>query len=174
MTGEMMMRVRADSGCDSGHGCLWAGRPGLILAPHSDGAPGPSLLGTGKGCWLSRYRIHSGSFQPRSRAVHLRLDLHCPPHPGLVMPVAGPPPVLRLSRQSTFHRVLVDVTQLFDELLVAGDVAIVVVCLPEWPLPAADRNRKLQRLNRSGQQAALRTSRCTCSGIATYPPTTNR
>src|SRR6185437_8157695 len=86
----------------------------------------------------------------------VRLDLDCPPHPGLVMPVTGPPPLLRLSRQSTFHRVPVDVSQLFDELLVAGDVAIVVVCLPERPLRAADRNRKLQRLNRSRQQAALR------------------
>jgi len=49
---------------------LTAGGPGLIPRYQVEGAPGPSLLGTGEGESICLSRIHSGSCQPLLQAVH--------------------------------------------------------------------------------------------------------
>ena len=59
------------------------------------------------------------------------LDFDCAINPEKVMTGAAPLPVFRVLAQSTFHRVAMDVAQLFDALVLAPYVEVVVAGLPE-------------------------------------------
>src|SRR5205085_4694614 len=70
----------------------------------------------------------------------------------------APPPVFRPCHQPTLHRISVNVTQLFDELLFAPHVEIVIAGFPEWICRSQgepSRDSLLERLHSLRQRAPL-------------------
>jgi hypothetical protein len=95
--------------------------------------------------------------------------------------VATPPPIFRASHQSAHHRIAMHVPQLLHLFLLAPEIEIIETTLPE---PAGEFARdgqppgdaQLHRLNylRGIAIKGSEISRCTCSGMTTYPITANR
>ena len=129
---------------------------GMAGCPTFDAPPLVRLRWESARSRLRRFRF----FVCSSSSRPLRLNLNHPYLAERVVPEAAPGPILRFFAQLPFNRVAMNVTELFREVGVAANIAVIIALLPEMSaadllggiLPLLGR-RQFQPMYRIGQRA---------------------
>ena len=158
----------------------------------------PGSFAKNAGCPISRVLCEKWGFSPTpyQPSTSAPPNFLLPPSPVVdpnqsrlsvgIRAVATPPPILRTRHQSAHHRIAMHVLQLLNLFLLAPQIEIIETTLPE---PAGEfaangqppgdaqlhglnylRGSPIERSPIKGSEI----SRCTCSGMTTYPITAKR
>ena len=122
-------------------GCVVGGWPGSRESKSTDKCwvPQVSHLRPGRPRASTLRRLvskHLGQLVSSPRCGPWGLNFDGPNSSCRIVAKAGPTPILRLFDQAAFDGIAMHIAQLFDPLLLAMHVEVVIARLPEWTLPA--------------------------------------